>query len=96
MPSSPTLLGSSALPTIRDDISRYKNPLLKDHASDLSGKGVLSGTTYARDEEPYHDLRLQLGVVHGTPSKQPPEGVSGRPYHQQWYPNLPFLAAVSN
>ena len=60
------------------------------------GKGVLSGATYAQDEETYHDLKLQLGAGHGTPSKQPPEGVSGRPYYQQRYFNLLFLAAVAN
>jgi len=77
-------------------MSRYKNSSLKGHASDLSGKGVLSGTTCARDEEPNHDLKRQPGVEHSTPSKQPPGGLSGIPYYQQWYFNLLFPAALTN
>jgi len=89
MPPSPTLVGSSALPTIRDDISRYKFSLLKGHAGDLSGKGVLSGTTFVRDEQPYPDLGLQPGVGHGAPSKQPPKDRLPHPAFHQPYPILP-------
>ena len=94
MPSSPTLLGSSASPTFRDDISGYKNSLLKGHASDLSGKGALSGTTYARDDEQYHDLNLQPGMGHFTGTLQggviypsPWNGVD--PGYGGAYPQLP-------